>query len=159
MVRRLSILFVAALSGVRLSAQTVDFDQQIHPILAQRCLPCHSSEKRSGGLSLASYEDVLEGGRDGATIKPGNSAGSLIMDRITGATKPQMPMGGTPLSDGEIGLIKMWIDEGARATPKSAAAKPKWEAPLFLEAPARPVVTWKGWTSTVDVYVSAYLKK
>jgi hypothetical protein len=137
----------------------VDFDQQIHPILAAKCLPCHSAEKRSGGLSLASYNDVLDGGRSGAAVKPGNSAASLLTARITGETKPQMPFGGTPLSEAEINVIRGWIDQGARATPTSAAAKPKWEAPLFLEPPAKPPIVWKNWTSPIDLYVAAYLAK
>ena len=47
---------------------TIDYQQQIHTILAARCLNCHSAERRSGGLSLAAYADVLEGGRSGAAI-------------------------------------------------------------------------------------------
>jgi len=157
---RLYVIFAfVPLLAAQVAAPLVDFDQQIHPILANRCLPCHSSEKRSGGLSLATYSDALDGGRSGATIKPGHSAASLIIDRITGTTTPQMPMGATPLTEDEIGLIKTWIDQGARATPHSAAAKPKWEAPLFLEAPPKPAVTWKGWDSAIDLYVSSYLAK
>jgi hypothetical protein len=140
-------------------SQTIDFNQQIHPLLANRCLPCHSSEKRSGGLSLATYADTLNGGRSGATIKPGHATESLLIDRITGTTTPQMPMGATPLTAEQINLIKTWIDEGARPTPQSAAAKPKWEAPLFLEPPPIPTRTWQSWTSPVDLYVSAYLKQ
>ena len=135
----------------------VDFDQQVHPILAARCLPCHSAEKRSGGLSLANYADTLEGGRSGATVKPGNARDSLLMSRLTGETKPQMPFGGTPLAGDQIETIRSWIDQGARETATSAAAKPKWEAPLFLERPAKPPVTWAKWTSPVDLYVAAYL--
>src|SRR5690348_6653957 len=47
---------------------TVDFNGQIKPILATNCSMCHGQEKRSGGLSLASYSDVLEGGRSGTAI-------------------------------------------------------------------------------------------
>ena len=140
-------------------AQLVDFNQEIHPLLAERCLPCHSGEKRSGGLSLANYSDTLDGGRSGATIKPGNSSASLLIARLTGETKPQMPFGGKPLGESEIALVRTWIDQGARPTPSSAAAKPKWEAPLFLETPAKPLVTWKAWKEPVDLYVSAYLAK
>ena len=67
---------------------TIDYQQQIHTILAAKCLSCHSAERRSGGLSLAAYADVLEGGRSGAAIRPGDSAGSLMMRRITGETAP-----------------------------------------------------------------------
>ena len=153
------ILAIGFLLQLNLPGQAIDFSQQIHPLLAARCLPCHSAEKRSGGLSLADYSDTLDGGRDGAAIKPGNSAASLLVARITGETKPQMPLGGKPLSEPEIALVRAWIDQGARPTPTSPAAKPKWEAPLFLTAPPRPAITWKAWTSAVDLYVSAYLAR
>jgi uncharacterized membrane protein len=107
----------------------VDFDRQVHPILAARCFSCHSQEKRSGGLSLATYSDALYGGRDGAAIKPGNSAASLMVQRITGEMQPRMPMGGQPLSATEVATIRSWIDQGARPNPTAAAARPKWEAP------------------------------
>src|SRR5690348_3301043 len=118
-------------------AQTpkVDFDRQVHAILAARCLVCHSAEKRSGGLSLAAYDDILEGGRSGAAIKPGNSAASHLGRRIGGEIEPRMPLGGTPLAPADIAILRAWIDEGARPTPPSAAAKPKWEPPLTLERP------------------------
>jgi hypothetical protein len=152
-------IICGSVQAAQVAAPLIDFDQEIHPLLASRCLPCHSAEKRSGGLSLANYADTLDGGRSGATVKPGNSASSLLMARITGETKPQMPFGGTPLADSQIALIQTWIDQGARATPTSAAAKPKWEAPLFLERPANPPVVWKNWTSTIDLFVSAYLAR
>jgi hypothetical protein len=139
------------------TAPRIDFDQQIHPILAARCLACHSEEKRSGALSLATYSGVLDGGRSGAAIKPGNSAGSLLVRRIDGETQPVMPLGKEPLSAEEIGLIRAWIDQGARATPASQAARPKWEPPLALERPSIPAVVWKAWTQPLDRFVAAYL--
>lgn len=135
----------------------IDFDRQVHPVLAEHCLMCHSAEKRSGGLSLATYADVLEGGRSGAVVKPGNAAGSLILHRLTGETAPQMPLGGTPLASGDLAVIRSWIEQGARATPTSAAARPKWEAPLTLSEPPVPAVVWKTWAAPVDRFVAAYL--
>src|SRR3954454_21504302 len=45
------------------NAAMIDYNREVHAILAARCLVCHSQEKRSGGLSLATYQDVLNGGR------------------------------------------------------------------------------------------------
>jgi hypothetical protein len=142
---------------------TVDYDRQVHPLLAAKCHSCHSQEKRSGGLSLGTLRDTLDGGRSGATVKPGNSAGSLLVARLTGEAKPRMPLGSTPLTEEEIALVRTWIDQGARATPTSAPATPKWEAPLTLERPAVPAAPsgagWKNWNRPVDRFVSAYLAK
>ena len=135
----------------------IDYQQQIHPVLDASCSECHSQDKRKGGLSLATYSDVLEGGRNGAAVRPGNSAGSLLVHRITGQTEPQMPKDELPLDAASIALIRLWIDQGARATPTSAPAPPPWEAPLALERPASPAVRWRSWSSTIDRFVAAYL--
>jgi uncharacterized protein DUF1549/uncharacterized protein DUF1553/cytochrome c len=138
---------------------TIDYQQQVHTILAAKCLGCHSAERRSGGLSLAAYADALDGGRSGAAIRPGNSAGSLLVQRITGEVAPSMPLGRPALSAGEISTIRGWIDEGARETITSAAARPKWEAPLALERPAVPDVVRRDWTTPVDRFVAVYLSE
>ncbi len=85
------------------SPATIDYQSRIHPILAAKCLVCHSQEKRSGGLSLATYEDVLEGGRSGAALRPGDSKDSLILMRLSGETQPRMPLGGEPLAEVDHG--------------------------------------------------------
>ncbi len=152
------VLFLALAGG--LAAQTlIDFDRQVHPILAAKCHICHSQEKRSGGLSLGTWKDTLAGGRSGATVKPGNGAGSLLIQRMTGEAKPQMPLGAPPMKDEEIAVVRTWIDQGARATPASAPAKPKWEAPLTLTRPDVPAAVWKGWDAPADRFVAAYLQQ
>ena len=67
----------SVLSVSPVSAQSlVDYQRQIRPILEKHCFECHSQDKRKGGLSLATYDDALEGGRNGPVIRPGNGAGS-----------------------------------------------------------------------------------
>src|SRR6266581_3160468 len=104
----IGLAVVASFAVPGLSGQTpdglVDYQRQIHPVLAAKCLSCHSAERRSGGLSLATWQDSLDGGRSGATIKPGNSASSLLVRRITGESEPRMPLGGAPLATGEIAI-------------------------------------------------------
>src|ERR1700733_4715379 len=111
------ITIAGLLAGAMLRAQSVDFNSQVHAVLAAKCLACHSQEKRSGGLSLAAYSDALNGGRSGAAVKPGDSGASLMVRRITGEMQPRMPLGGQALSAAEIGTIRSWIDQGARINP------------------------------------------
>src|SRR5690349_1082841 len=126
------LVFVAAVPAFAQTAGTIDFNGDVHAILATRCLGCHSQEKRSGGLSLATYDDVLNGGRSGAVVRPGNSANSIIVQRLNGPASTRMPLGGQALTTTEIGVITTWIDQGARRAPTAAAAKARWEAPLAL---------------------------
>src|SRR4051794_20146369 len=53
----------------RAPAPMVDYQRQIKPIISENCLECHSQDKRKGGLSLANYDDVLDGGKDGAVVR------------------------------------------------------------------------------------------
>ena len=137
----------------------VDYEREIRPILSENCLECHSQDKRKGGLSLATYGDVLDGGKDGAVVRPGRSAGSLMIDRVKGVSGDRMPLDELPLSDGQIALLQRWIDQGARATPASPPAPAPWEAPLALTAPVLPAVVWSAWNRPADRLVATYLAK
>ena len=139
------------------TAPRVDFERQIAPIIKERCLECHSQDKRKGGLSLATYADALDGGRNGPAIRPGNAARSILIHRLTGAVEPQMPKDKDPLTPRELRLVRLWIDQGARRTATSARAPQPWEAPLALTKPAVPAAIWPGWASPLDRLVASYL--
>jgi len=94
------------------NARTVLYSKQLAPILSQRCVACHSSQSASGGLNTSSYSAFLAGGSRGSVIKPGNVAGSTLIEYLTGA-RDQMPKGSAPLSGDQIDLFRTWIREGA----------------------------------------------
>jgi len=137
----------------------IDFTRDVRPILETRCLECHDQNRRKGGLSLATYGDALEGGRNGAVVRPGNGAGSLLVHRIAGAVEPQMPKDEEPLTAAQIAVIRRWIDEGARETPASPPAPAPWDAPLELTRPDVPASRWKEWSSPIDRLVAAVSDK
>jgi len=139
------------------TAALVDYERDVQTIIKNNCLECHSQDRRKGGLSLATYADVLEGGRNGAVVRPGNSQGSLLIDRVTGTVDPQMPKDEAPLTREEIDVLRRWIDQGARATPTSAPAPAPWEAPMALVRPSVPGAVWNGWSAPVDRFTAAYL--
>ena len=128
----------------------------MRPIIEARCLECHSAEKRKGGLSLATYGDALDGGRNGAVIRPGNSTRKPDRAATPGRVDPQMPKDEDPLPGAEIGLIRRWIDEGARETPTGPPAPPPWDAPLALTRPTVPPIVWAAWTAPTDRFIAAY---
>lgn len=148
-----------AMQELALPAGRIDFTTQVEPILQDYCIDCHDGETRKGGLSLATYADVLEGGRSGAVVRPGASARSLLVERITGAIEPVMPKDDPPLSADHITLLRAWIDEGARLTPTSPPAPQPWDAPLTLTAPAVPPSPWPTWSAPVDAIVATHLTR
>jgi mono/diheme cytochrome c family protein len=152
------VLFTGAFTAAQTrSASRIDYARQIRPLIEQNCLECHSQDKRKGGLSLATYDDILEGGRNGAIIRPGNSVRSTLIDRLTGRLDPQMPKDEDPLSRAQIAQFRTWIDQGARPTPSSPPAPQPWEAPLGLTRPALSAPAWPSWTTPIDAIVSRYL--
>jgi mono/diheme cytochrome c family protein len=152
-----AVLTVARAAPAGNTPALIDYRTQIQPIIAERCLECHSQDRRRGGLSLATYADAMDGGRNGPVIRPTNSAGSTLVRHLTGAIDPQMPKDEDPLTPAQIALIAAWIDEGARETPASPPAPAPWEAPLALERPAVAAVMWTAWSSPLDRFVAAYL--
>ncbi|MGA7669778.1 MAG: c-type cytochrome domain-containing protein, partial [Nitrolancea sp.] len=88
----------------------VSFSRDILPILTSQCGSCHGGQ---GGLWVLSYEQLMVGGSSGAVVMPGNPDQSLLYQRITGQTPPQMPLNSPPLTASQIDAIKGWITEGA----------------------------------------------
>jgi hypothetical protein len=53
------------------------FGADVLPILKARCLKCHSSAQRKGGLSLRTPAAMLEGGDNGSALVKGKADSSL----------------------------------------------------------------------------------
>ena len=99
------------------AAAAVDFYHDIKPILVKHCFACHGPAKSEGGLRLDLRSAALQGGDDGPILATGNSAGSLLIQYVTGKNDADIimpPKGkGAPLSEQEIAVLKSWIDQGA----------------------------------------------
>jgi hypothetical protein len=93
----------------------VDFAKDIKPIFADRCLKCHGPEKQESGFRLDRKADALEGGKSGPAIEVGKSADSLLIRYVAGTDADIiMPPQGGRLTKDEIGLLRGWIDQGAK---------------------------------------------
>jgi hypothetical protein len=106
-------------------------------VLNHRCGYCHNDDQPKGGLSLASYEGIVQGGRSGSSIVAGNPARSALYHRVTlpSANPQYMPKEGkTPLSKNEITAIAWWISEGAPRSAKVSSLKLTPEAKTALTA-------------------------
>jgi hypothetical protein len=96
------------------ASREVDFARDIRPILAKRCHACHGPEKQKAGLRLDRKAEAQRGGDSGPWFEPGNSAESLIIEKVAGLDPAGiMPPEGDRVSAAEIGLLRAWIDQGA----------------------------------------------
>jgi len=93
------------------------YTAKVRPILVTNCGKCHFDMNHKGGLSLATKEATMKGGRDGAVIVPGDSANSMLVKLIRHegpADDPKpMPPKAPKMSDADIAVIEQWVKAGA----------------------------------------------
>jgi cytochrome b subunit of formate dehydrogenase/mono/diheme cytochrome c family protein len=82
------------------------WDGNIGMLFQSKCTTCHGPAAM-GGLNLSSYADMLNGSQTGPVVNPGDSAGSLLVNKQEAGGHPGQ------LTPEEIDLVKEWIDAGA----------------------------------------------
>ena len=100
----------------------VTYATDIKPVFDASCVKCHSGDKPKAKLKLDSLENALKGSKDGKVITPGDSANSLMVKCVAHTTSdhdswmppPHNKANIGPLTADQIGLIRAWIDQGAK---------------------------------------------
>ncbi|MGP8200451.1 MAG: c-type cytochrome domain-containing protein [Limisphaerales bacterium] len=101
----------------------VTYASDVQPIFDKSCYPCHGPKtpKPKGGLRLDSLAAVLKGGKEGVVVVPGDIAKSPLMSSVAHLGDPDdyMPPPKNkghigPLTKEQIGLIRAWIEQGAK---------------------------------------------
>jgi len=95
----------------------VTFDKDIKAIFEKSCVKCHGPEKQKGKLRLDSLAAVLKGGENAPNVVPMNSAKSTLVYAVARLVDDEAmpPEGkGDPLTKDQVGLIRAWIDQGAK---------------------------------------------
>lgn len=122
-------------SAIEIAAVTrpepVDFGKDILPILRQNCIACHNDKDQDGDLVLESPEGIRKGGESGPAVVEGKGMESLLLQAAAKLEKPFMPpknnkVGAKPLTPEELGLLKLWIDQGAKGEGGVASGPVEW---------------------------------
>ena len=99
----------------------VTYATDIKPLFDKSCVNCHGAERPKARLRLDSLEGALKGGEDGKVVLAGDSAGSVLVHNIAHAGNPDTYMPPPrnrgnipPLTKEQIGLVRAWIDQGAK---------------------------------------------
>jgi cytochrome b subunit of formate dehydrogenase len=82
------------------------WDRNIGLVLQTKCGECHSADSLTAGLDLTTYISIMQGGRDGPVIIPGNPDGSLLVQK-------QEKNHPGRLTGFELQMVKDWIKAGA----------------------------------------------
>ncbi len=100
----------------------VTYATDIKPIFDTSCVKCHSGDKPKAHLKLDTLENALKGSKDGKVITAGDSANSFMVKCVAHVTSdhdswmppPHNKANIGPLTPDQIGLIRAWIDQGAK---------------------------------------------
>lgn len=81
----------------------VTFSGTIVPLLADRCVSCHSGASPDGGVNLSTHAGV---------VSAVDTRGLVAAIRQTGGGVSAMPPSGTPLTECQIRAVELWIADG-----------------------------------------------
>jgi hypothetical protein len=149
-----TILLVVACAG----PPGVDFQRDIAPLIAKRCLECHSGADPRGKLDLSRKASALE------VITPGKPGASGLFRRVRDGKMPPKK----PLPEEERELLRRWIEAGApwhgdidpfRATTDHRAGHDWWSLQP-VRRPALPRVKNASWCrNPIDRFLLARLEE
>ncbi len=123
----LSMLGAAPVKVVRKPITNINealvYKDIIEPVLEQKCVQCHNSQKQKGNLRMDTAELLLKGGEHGKIIVAGNTNESEIYKRLLLPEEDEHrmpPKGKTQLTEQEVILLQWWIQTGASMDKKAA---------------------------------------
>jgi hypothetical protein len=144
--------------NARAAAAPLQYNQDVRPILAENCFPCHGpdSAARKANLRLDHFDDAIAPRKDNtAAIVPGNTAKSELVQRIN-AVDPDdvMPPAKTrkTLTAEQKKVLAQWISQGAKY-------QPHWSliAPRRPQIPSTQDTRWS--RNAIDHFILARLEK
>ncbi len=99
--------------------QSLRFESDVRPILKAHCFHCHGEDgTKEGDLDLRLRRFIAKGGESGSSLTAGDSASSLLVQRLVDG---EMPPDDKAIPAADIETIRKWIDQGA----KTARPEPK----------------------------------
>jgi WD40 repeat protein len=114
----------------------VDFVIDVLPILKRSCLSCHHAPDPEGQLSMETAAMMVKGGENGPAVVVGKPMESQLIKSAAKLEKPFMPPKNNKaeapnLTPKELGLLSLWIEQGAKGPARRVLDEPKWQpAPL-----------------------------
>jgi WD40 repeat protein len=104
----------------------VDFEREVLPILKNNCVACHNQTKPKGGLVLETPQTILKGGDAGPAAIAKKPRESLLLkaaahqDPDLIMPPPDNKVAAMPLKPEELGLLQLWIEQGAKGVMRAS---------------------------------------
>jgi uncharacterized membrane protein len=113
------VLVAGATLAVACAPRNVSYAKEAQPILTKNCSECHAPGQQgftASGLDTTNHAALMKGGKFGALVKPGDAFTSALNMLVEGRADAsiRMPHGRKKLTDDEIAILKVWVNEGAK---------------------------------------------
>ena len=145
------------------------------PILLLRCTVCHGPRRKDGGLDLRTKAAMLQGGKSGPAMIPGDPDGSLMIQRIESGDCPPLELllkyfVRKPTRE-EVSVLRAWIAAGAPekairpdvATTSADVLVTKEDREHWAFQPLRkmepPRIDRRNGANPIDAFIGARLKE
>ncbi|MDC0308212.1 DUF1549 domain-containing protein, partial [Planctomycetaceae bacterium] len=114
-IRRTSLVLLILFCGQGLFAEASEplFEDDIQPVLMDKCGQCHDAKSKKGELDLSTMLGLKRGGESGESGLADTVEDSMLWIMIDEGGMP--PEDEPQLTDTELTLIKTWISNGAPA--------------------------------------------
>jgi len=90
-------------SCIECDTTNVTYSTHIKPLIRDNCFGCHNGPGAGGGIGLAIYDEVKAIADNGKFIG--------VISHLQGYSP--MPKNGSRLSDCQINMVSIWINQGA----------------------------------------------
>ncbi len=156
-----AVVFVVAWQTPQLtaaSAQEVQFNRDIRPLLSDRCFYCHGPDEknRKAGLRLDTFEGATKDRGGYRAITPGKPDESELLRRVTshdkGEVMPPLSAKKTAITQDEAALLRRWIEQGAKY-------QGHWAFQPLATAPPPAVKNTKWARNDIDRFILARLER
>lgn len=165
------LVLLGFIGTYRVSQAADDFEAEVVPLLISRCLECHNTDQRAGGLVLDSEEGFLKGGDSGEAFDSGTPLESLIWQRVRDGEMPPARQGMPEvLPDSEKEQLAKWLKSGAvwpknrkldlfERTTKTRGGRDWWSLqPIERNDPPEVSDTGRA-ANYIDAFILAELEK
>ena len=155
---------VARAGTERFSPDAIQFfENQVRPVLRNKCGGCHNDKLLTSGLSVESREAILRGGNRGEVVSPGLPEESRLVRAIRRQGELKMPPDES-LATQEVSALVRWIQMRlpwpARVPEgkKDSGKPPMHWAFQPIRRPIEPTVADPSWVSNpIDSFILAHL--